>query len=494
MKFPLSRASLSRPRLLAAIAVFGVSAHILYRSLRGSNLLHNQYDDSYITYRYAIHFARGHGLVFNVGEKTDAASSFAYTILLALFYRIGFHDLETVAVVIGIVSAAWAAAIVFYASSASTRSWVAPLGMALVATYHGMTTEWDDSGMETTFYGLIVTAILARFFVARKEGAWTVVLVCLAALTRVEGILLAGAWILTRLLSCHDPRAWQRLLRDGAWLVGTLVLFYGFKYAYYGTPLPHSFLFKEVSYVYRPRPEEVIDEWHTYVFVIGLTGLAGICLLPRRAPAWGLAAFYAISTVAVLRGPWSHQARYSAHLLPGLAMLGALSFDLLLTRLWPLAFGLAFLVYNESVSSHDRVRALKATGVYHQDCRGKVGQYIAGHAPPGSYVLSSDIGKIAYKAMNVSFIDTYALTSADVLEAFAKNKNVDAIVEAKKPRFVADTYYAPLYQAIKFMNGGTTIRATPPSELASRIRVSPAELTCTTPDGYTFQAAPIEVP
>jgi hypothetical protein len=43
----------------------------------------SQYDDSYITYRYAHHLMSGDGLVFNLGQRVNSATSLFYTLLLA---------------------------------------------------------------------------------------------------------------------------------------------------------------------------------------------------------------------------------------------------------------------------------------------------------------------------------------------------------------------------------------------------------------------------
>ena len=69
----------------------------------GTGILTNQYDDSYITYRYAVNLANGDGLVFNVDERVDAASSFLYTVILAMFYKVGISP-ETMSILISLVS------------------------------------------------------------------------------------------------------------------------------------------------------------------------------------------------------------------------------------------------------------------------------------------------------------------------------------------------------------------------------------------------------
>jgi hypothetical protein len=61
-----------------------------------------QYDDAYITYRYAVNLAEGWGLVFNSDERVNRASSFLYTVLPAGFYALGLQELERVAAILGL--------------------------------------------------------------------------------------------------------------------------------------------------------------------------------------------------------------------------------------------------------------------------------------------------------------------------------------------------------------------------------------------------------
>ena len=69
-----------------------------------NTLYRNFYDDAFISMRYSVNLAEGKGLVYNEGERTDAASSFLYTIVLAGFYRVGFHNLEAVSFFLNIIS------------------------------------------------------------------------------------------------------------------------------------------------------------------------------------------------------------------------------------------------------------------------------------------------------------------------------------------------------------------------------------------------------
>ena len=57
----------------------------------GMGIFKYQYDDSYITYRYAENLANGHGLIFNQGERVDAASSFLFAVIISVLHKIGLN-------------------------------------------------------------------------------------------------------------------------------------------------------------------------------------------------------------------------------------------------------------------------------------------------------------------------------------------------------------------------------------------------------------------
>ena len=40
-------------------------------------------DDAYISYRYALNFVQGHGLVYNPGEPVEGYTNFLWTIFIA---------------------------------------------------------------------------------------------------------------------------------------------------------------------------------------------------------------------------------------------------------------------------------------------------------------------------------------------------------------------------------------------------------------------------
>src|SRR5436190_20120991 len=82
----------------------------------------DQFDDAYITYRYAQNLATGKGLVFNSYERINSTSSFLYTMVLAGAYRVGLHDLELFAALFGLAMGSLLVAMTFSMARRATGS------------------------------------------------------------------------------------------------------------------------------------------------------------------------------------------------------------------------------------------------------------------------------------------------------------------------------------------------------------------------------------
>lgn len=74
-----------------------------------------------------------------------------------------------------------------------------------------------------------------------------------------------------------------------------------------------------------------------------------------------------------------------------------------------------------------------------QACRREIGGFVLKNFA-GSYVLSGDIGMIAYGALNTKFIDLAGLTSKDVLNKYQKGETIDTVIFEKRPKALADTF------------------------------------------------------
>lgn len=422
---------------LVLLAMYAPTAHFFA----------NQYDDAYITYRYAIHLAQGHGMVFNIGEHTDAASSFLYTLLLAGFWSAGWHDLEVVGALIGIASLAAITVLTWRLAWRASGSEGLALVVAVAAGCNGLLSGWTLSGMETLPWAALVLAAVESM-TRRAAWPWTMVWVAAAAFTRFEGILLVPAWALSVWLSRSDEpsrAASQRWLPWGGMLAVVLAFlgFYAIKHAYYGVWISHAFAMKEIATYYRAAPLELARYWLLFVSV---PAVFSVWSLPDRRlwPAWS---YLLLSGAAVAMGPRSDWSRYSAHLIPLVYAFASVGLLALSRRFrgaghaglpW-LSGGVVVLMLAQAGVAVAFNWQHMTVGAEHQACRKAMGEHIRTQISPDEAIASSDLGMLAYVAMEHRFVDLVALTSADVLADYQRGRNADEVLQAKHVRFIADT-------------------------------------------------------
>jgi len=407
-----------------------------------SACLLRQYDDAYITFRYARNLALGEGLVFNPGELTDSASSFSFTLMLAAAYALGVHNLPAVALVIGLFGAAGTAAVVALACIERTGRPALAVFMAAAATCHGLISGWAVSGMETLFFTLLAVLAVYRLFVVYKFGWAETLLVALITLTRMEGLLLAAAWgglALARLLGARDRETKRRIVLQLSLVAGVFAAFLAYKYAIYGRLVPHAFELKRVTALYAPKPQALWNTWSSLASGLLALGVAGLAGLPWRREHVALAAYVLLSITSLIWGPFADWVRYSVHLLPVFAILGSVPLAKLWRHVPALALIACGLMLVQAQRSFVEIRRAMQLGQKHAACREDVGRYLEANFPKGTTVVSSDIGAIAYAAPSIRFIDTVGLTSGDILEARARGESPEPLLFAKQPTVVADT-------------------------------------------------------
>jgi len=455
--------------LAAAVALY------LWMSYRKEPAYLNQYDDAYITFRYAANWARGKGLVFNVGERTDAASSFLYTAVLAFAYKIGLTDLERVSFLLGVGSAGGICGVIASFAKTRTRSWIAPACIGLCAGLHGFIAGWAVSGMETTLYALLAAAVVVRILSGKPGGAVTGALLAAALLTRFEaGILIIGWGI----LAATRFRRADRAERKDLLLVLLLVAVAGvglltFRKLYYGTVIPQPFALKHLLLGYQPQPRAMVAQWQARALTYVLLGVAGLVQLwrSRAEAAPAMTVIMALAVGSVLNGPSSDWGRYSTYVLP----LFVLCFVDLATACWdrlPAVFAvLAVLVGLEASDSFTWMKDADNSIAPHQICRKQVGRYLAAHVTTDAPVISADIGAIAYVARDARFLDVVGLTSGSVLHALQAGTNLDAILLDRRPAYVADTLIRAgagyRYHAIDYIEARGITTRTPPRSLVA---------------------------
>ncbi|PJF32267.1 MAG: hypothetical protein CUN51_01165 [Candidatus Thermofonsia Clade 1 bacterium] len=204
------------------------------------------YDDAYISYRYAVNLANGHGLVWNVGDvPTQGYTNFLFVILIALGIRFGAEAVHMAHLLNAFGLALISLALYSMARLFFARPFLRVLP-SLAATLLPLSLINALTGMETTFWtGLLFAAIvLGLQFVATQRIIWLIwhaVVTFLACLTRPESVLFAALWFGTLFIVSRRRRA-VFLTAFAFGMAGGVYLLW--LQSYFGAILPNSFYVK----------------------------------------------------------------------------------------------------------------------------------------------------------------------------------------------------------------------------------------------------------
>jgi hypothetical protein len=216
------------------------------------------FDDAMISMRYAWNFAHGHGLAWNAGQRVEGYSNLLMTLAMSLAavllpkpFAVLAIQVAGIPTMLGIAWLAWRVAAEILGDKPQRRliGWVVG---ACVLFYYPLS-YWTLMGMET---GLVTLLTLAGFWFAqrwvRTNRTADVVGMSMAAglafLARNDSIVLsvvtfAYAAYSTRLSSPAQHRA-KGIVRAVAWLLAVVIGQTAFRYIYYGTLLPNTYILK----------------------------------------------------------------------------------------------------------------------------------------------------------------------------------------------------------------------------------------------------------
>ncbi len=444
----------------------------------------NHYDDSYITYRYAVNLANGNGFVFNSYEKVNSASSFLYTLLLASIYKLGIYNMEIIASIIGLLSGTMLIFLLTLLTCSYVKNSFVAFVFLLPLTIAGSITGWTVSGMETIFF--IALIVLFLYLYASDKIIASLFVLSLCLICRFEAVLLLFSVLTTELIVTN----FRLSKRFYLFSIGILVFagYLGFNHFYYGNLLPHALLFKKIVFYYSPglllKLAGTIKFFITNFFVISVMGgiwsvmvTAQILLLllaklrknedsrvvDKRLYALSgisekqdsikrvvvlLAIYIVISITSFIIGPRTDAYRYTFHLLPIFVLASVLLWNYLLNRLklhdkknmFALLIFLTLGVYQAMGNLKETV-SFFISGRQHQSARIKIGHWIDTNISTDELIISDDIGAIAYYAIRHDFIDVSGLTTALPYFSAKQNKweNFTDWLQKIKPGYAAGT-------------------------------------------------------
>lgn len=229
----------------------------LYYCVRRSYSIGGHFvEDTFITFRYAQHLSNGYGLTWNIGEPpAEGFTSLLHIILLSLGKSLGI-PLSTDTVLLSIVSLIVVAGC-FVWFHKRFFGWISPPALVLLAIFilDGRTAIHITAGMETVLFMALVAlsqlATVVLFVSPSKKTAvsWAVIgLLSLWARPDAFFFLIAECAILfvISLLKYRDGDATQLVNTVLAYAVLLVIglIYFAWKYQYYGYILPNTFYIK----------------------------------------------------------------------------------------------------------------------------------------------------------------------------------------------------------------------------------------------------------
>ena len=189
------------------------------------------YDDAFITFRYAVHLAEGHGFVYNLGERVQGITTPLWGLALAALRVCGF-GVTWVSRALAIGCELGVAALLI----ARLRREQLPQASLLAAFLFALDlylAKTAVGGMESSLFLLLTVAAACLYLQGRDLVA--AALAALSVFVRPEGLLFALC--LLAFATVERRRVpWKPVLVALALILGGVAL----QYAYYGELVPQS--------------------------------------------------------------------------------------------------------------------------------------------------------------------------------------------------------------------------------------------------------------
>jgi hypothetical protein len=376
-------------------------------------------DDAYIEFRYALNLARGHGLVFNVGDPpVEGFTSFLWTLGLALPARLGI-DLVVAAKLAGGLAALGVIALVGRLVRArggdATTVWRARMMAATSATLM----VWAQSGMEPAAAALAVTASAAALAEGRLAAGLCAAAVG-AGLRPEVHVVLAGACAVALARARRDRAARRPALVGVAAVLAATGAMHAARWRTFGGLLPNTALVK-LAGVSLTAGLGSLGE-------LAVTGLGGVVVALALVEAWrrrddvallGAASLLAFAAYLVRVG------RDEMILVRLFLPVLPLGYALAAARLAAWRRGAGFLVAAVCASGlgfaaahlpKTRYLALGETSYV------RLAEAMRARARPGDRAIFQDLGRTPFEAMELRFTDPIGLVDRPIARALAADR------------------------------------------------------------------------
>ncbi len=227
-------------------------------------------DDAYITFSFAKNLAHGHGPVFSLGERVEGYSNFLWMVLLAVPYLWGADDASAFARVVGLaalLALAWVSYRLARRHARPLLAAAAPLLLLLGTDLF----RAIQSALETVPYTLALTTgfflYLTEDRLATDRRRTSLYPFLAAALIRIDGMIPLAGILAFELLAAWTGRrfSWRAFLRWATIPVAAYVIYFVWRWWYYGMPLPATYYAKQLVNLVPRRglgyAQAILQDW-----------------------------------------------------------------------------------------------------------------------------------------------------------------------------------------------------------------------------------------
>lgn len=260
-------------------------------------------DDAYISFRYAKHFAAGHGLVWYPGSTEFGFTSPLFTFLIGIWIFMGVPP-ETGAFLITIPACFITIWLTYRISRRISDSWIPGIVAALALSTNISFTSYATGGLETMLQTCLVVAVYFHLIAwcqeRRQALLWRVALISmLALLTRLDSaLLLLPAYVVMAAIVAGELGRGRQSFSSAVRSLGitagipalAVVVLLLACYFYYGYALPNTFYVKLEDQAYA---ESGVRYYLSFLIAqkwvpLKMLGVAALLLLwrTRSAGAW----------------------------------------------------------------------------------------------------------------------------------------------------------------------------------------------------------------
>lgn len=238
---------LSIAALLYAAFIFRTSFAV------GQETYYTLVDDAMISMRYARNLADGHGITWNIGEKSvQGYTNFGWMLYMTLLHLIQLPTSKTslllmitnvVCLILNVLTAKRIAELM------TPNGWIAPALASTVVAFYFPLVYWSLRGMEVGLLSLLIST--ATFLALRlrdgfewKLTAALALILTVSVFVRIDAALQASVLAGFVVICSFRNRRYSHVALIGLVLVAAMILLYLFQTSYFGKFLPNTYYLK----------------------------------------------------------------------------------------------------------------------------------------------------------------------------------------------------------------------------------------------------------